>query len=66
MLYVNASPSISEADNKKLREPSSSILLSPIDTRFGASLTAFTVTIILCVSDNSLSLTIILNVSLPL
>ena len=65
-LYVNKSPSTSDPDNKKLREPSSFILLSPTDARAGASLTAFTVTVIFCESVSSPSLTDTVNVSLPL
>ena len=65
-LYSNTSPSTSNADNNKLSEISSSIALSPTDARTGASLTAFTVTVILCESLYSPSLTDTVNTSLPL
>ena len=46
ILYVSKSPSISDADNNKLRIESSSTLLFPITDKTGSSFTGLTVTVI--------------------
>ena len=66
MLNSNISPSTSKAESSKFKDESSSISLSPTAARTGASLTAFTVTVIDWESVNSPSVTEIVNSSLPL
>jgi len=64
-LYVKASPSTSEPVNWITIDSSSSIPILILEAT-GASLTAFTVTVIFWLSDSLPSVTVTVNVSLPL
>ena len=65
-LKVRLSPSISLPDKLTTTLWSSFVVVDKPAVATGASLTAFTVTVILCESDSSPSLTVKVNVSLPL
>ena len=66
ILNVRSSPSTSLADKLVLPDPSSSKDTSETLARTGASLTAFTVNVNVSESSKYPSVTVIVNVSLPL